>query len=164
MAERLKKLDLENDIPEHVNAIVMACLQKDPGKRPQSMRVIREWIESAEDAAEAETVAPATARQTQKLEASPPATTKKAPAGGSRKKWEYGILAVLAVIVGAALFFSSRVKIGTPIWEFETGGSVDSPPPSVLMARFTSGQMTTISMPSMARPEPRFGNLQREVR
>ncbi|MEE2714756.1 MAG: hypothetical protein VYD34_01975 [Verrucomicrobiota bacterium] len=41
---------------------------------------------------------------------------------------------------------------GAKLWEFETGGDV-APPPSALMARFTSGQMTNSSMPS--RPTPK---------
>ena len=38
-------------------------------------------------------------------------------------------------------------KSGVKLWEFETGGGVTPPPPSDLMARFTSGQMTKSSMP-----------------
>ena len=37
------------------------------------------------------------------------------------------------------------------------------PPPSVLMARFTSGHLTKSSMPSMARVGSSYGNLKREV-
>ena len=37
------------------------------------------------------------------------------------------------------------------------------PPPSDLMARFTSGQWTKSSMPSMARVGSSYGNLKREV-
>jgi hypothetical protein len=46
--KRLKELELVNDIPEYVGAIVMACLHKDPTQRPKSMREIREWIQTAE--------------------------------------------------------------------------------------------------------------------
>jgi len=62
MAERLKELNLENDIPEYVGAIVMACLNKHPSKRPQSMKVIRDCIEKGEDAAQV----PASAEESRK--------------------------------------------------------------------------------------------------
>ena len=54
-------------------------------------------------------------------------------------------------------------KSGVKLWEFETGGGVPPPPPSDLMARFTSGHMTTSSMPSMARVGSSYGNLKREI-
>ena len=54
-------------------------------------------------------------------------------------------------------------KTGVKIWEFETGGWIRSSPPLALMARFTSGHMTTSSMPSMVRLGSSYGNLKREV-
>ena len=56
MGLRLRELGRRNEIPEYVSAIVMACLQKDPGKRPQSMRVIREWIQEAEEGVREKTI------------------------------------------------------------------------------------------------------------
>jgi len=77
MGKRLRELGWRNEIPEYVGAIVMACLQKDPTQRPQSMRVIREWIQSAEETVEA----PAAAKETQVLKIAPTtATLKKAAA------------------------------------------------------------------------------------
>ena len=55
------------------------------------------------------------------------------------------------------------ISAGTKLWEFETGDTVGSPPPSALMARFTSGLRTTSSMPSMARLGSSYGNLKREI-
>ena len=55
-------------------------------------------------------------------------------------------------------------KTGVKLWEFETGNLCGPPPqPSALMARFTSGQGTKSSMPSMARLGSSYGNLKREV-
>jgi hypothetical protein len=45
MHERLADLELSNDIPSEVAAMVMACLAKEPGKRPQSARAILEWLD-----------------------------------------------------------------------------------------------------------------------
>ena len=55
-------------------------------------------------------------------------------------------------------------KTEVKLWEFETGDGVDSSPPSALMARFTSGQGTKSSMPSMARVGASYGNLKREIK
>jgi hypothetical protein len=67
-----------------VGAIVMACLQKDPARRPQSMRVIREWIQSGEEVAvEPEKVSLTSARETQRLDPTPLLATRKAATTGS---------------------------------------------------------------------------------
>ena len=44
MDERLAALGMRNDIPPEVAALIMACLAKEPGQRPQSARVVAEWI------------------------------------------------------------------------------------------------------------------------
>ena len=44
MDERLAFLQIENIVPPEVSAMVMACLAKEPGQRPQSARVVAEWI------------------------------------------------------------------------------------------------------------------------
>ena len=62
MVERLKELNLENDIPEYVDTIVMTCLKKDPAQRPQSMQAIRDWIGAGEDVVQA----PASAEESRK--------------------------------------------------------------------------------------------------
>ena len=59
------------------------------------------------------------------------------------------VLALIAMLIGIGcqttpqgINQTSKVPIGTTIWEFKTGGLCPPPPPSDLMARFTSGQMT----------------------
>jgi len=44
LAERLKELQLVNQVPDAVCAMIMACLAKDPETRPPSARSVEEWI------------------------------------------------------------------------------------------------------------------------
>ncbi|MGP8200042.1 MAG: serine/threonine-protein kinase [Limisphaerales bacterium] len=44
LSERLADLEVENDVPPAVAAMIMACLSKNPEKRPQSARAVADWI------------------------------------------------------------------------------------------------------------------------
>jgi len=45
LPERLADLEVENEVPPNVSAMIMACLSKDAEKRPQTARAVLEWIE-----------------------------------------------------------------------------------------------------------------------
>jgi serine/threonine protein kinase len=51
LSERLADLEVDNEVPPAVAAMIMACLAKDPEKRPQSARAVAEWIGLTESAA-----------------------------------------------------------------------------------------------------------------
>lgn len=44
LAERLADLELTNEIPGDVSALVMACLAKEPAQRPPSALAVAQWI------------------------------------------------------------------------------------------------------------------------
>jgi serine/threonine protein kinase len=44
MQDRLAALEIQNEIPPDAAALIMACLGKEPGQRPQSARMVAEWI------------------------------------------------------------------------------------------------------------------------
>jgi serine/threonine protein kinase len=48
ISERLRDFGLANPVPAQVAALIMACLAKEPEHRPQSARVIAEWIDLAD--------------------------------------------------------------------------------------------------------------------
>jgi hypothetical protein len=55
LSERLADLEVENDVPPAVADTIMACLSKDPEKRPQSARAVMEWLGATDS-----TILPAT--------------------------------------------------------------------------------------------------------
>ncbi|MDB6058077.1 MAG: hypothetical protein JWO95_1921 [Verrucomicrobiales bacterium] len=44
ITDRLEEFEIKNEIPRDVRALVMACLAKEPEKRPDSARAVAEWI------------------------------------------------------------------------------------------------------------------------
>jgi hypothetical protein len=44
VAERLAGLEIQNPVPGDVAALLMVCLAKEPGQRPQSARAVAGWI------------------------------------------------------------------------------------------------------------------------
>jgi serine/threonine protein kinase len=44
LGRRLRRFGLKNDVPPHIEALVMACLTKRPDRRPQTAAAILHWI------------------------------------------------------------------------------------------------------------------------
>ena len=94
VAQRLQEFGFTNEIPEYVSALVMACLAKNPDGRFQSMKAIREWIQS-EGAAK---------------EAIPRPSTKiiKEPARVKRITYTLATI-VAALIIGLGFWFTGQI-------------------------------------------------------
>jgi serine/threonine protein kinase/formylglycine-generating enzyme required for sulfatase activity len=48
LPERLRELEIKNDVPPEVGAVVLACLAKEPEQRPQSTAAVWTWLTSPE--------------------------------------------------------------------------------------------------------------------
>jgi len=84
MEDRLAELGMANDIPADAAALIMACLAKEPGQRPQSARAVAEWIGlELEAKPTTESLAAALFPQTS---ASPGAVVSGQPAGNVRSR------------------------------------------------------------------------------
>ena len=70
LSERLFELGLHNEVPDAVCAMIMACLSKDPAKRPSSAIAVEEWIGGVKTASGMPSSVPLTP-QTLGKEASP---------------------------------------------------------------------------------------------
>ncbi len=126
MEERLKELGASNDIPDYVGAMVMACLQKDPEKRPVSAAAIHKWIESKGKTASIsagqrvvweEGEQSATIRRPSSSSAPPIDSVLKGDGITQAKRSKvlaFGIAAaILAVVVGTAVIFHEPGKSGS---------------------------------------------------
>lgn len=119
MADRLAELELTNEIPPDVAAMVMACLAKEPGQRPQSARAVADWIGLSLDTdsklrslpeATSASASPAPARSVMSAIAA-----KAAALSTSVKKWRHcgwGVAAALALSGALGLYWAFQHRAG----------------------------------------------------
>ena len=126
--QRLKELQLQNEVPDFVSSMVMACLQKDPSMRPPTAGAVKKWIESEgqSDFAAVRQVQWQDAPMPTQVSAAPVATPASTPtlyAKASRvvsdwlptakrkKVLAYGAAAaVMAILIGTATWWTGRPK------------------------------------------------------
>ena len=85
--QRLLDLELTNDIPPAVGALVLACLAKEPSRRPQSARDVLQWLDAVEAggapssgaAASIDGISPTTPSVDSPSSARPPTSSTDAP-------------------------------------------------------------------------------------
>ena len=160
--ERLKEFGINNEVPDYVAAMVMACLQKDPAKRPQSAGTIRDWIKTQGisdmlgsqawgnqesqagsggpavlpgQKAMPQEAPPADSLETGQVEAALTPTTRKAKTTKRKKIRAYGVAAALAVIgIMAAVFWGKSDKQESEKQAWLTNGQISpaKTPPAAL--------------------------------
>jgi serine/threonine protein kinase len=116
MAHRLADLELANEIPAEVEAMVMACLAKEPEQRPPNARAILDWLDTAANAPIAfGPLSMATSvEQTTTIDSTPPMEEAEAPilheterpaarTGRTSSRWWWVTAAVVGSVVAIAL-------------------------------------------------------------
>ena len=118
--ERLKELNLQNEVPDYVSAMVMACLHKDPAQRPPTVNAVKKWIETegkadfvaVKQVAWEETPMPTQAGVAPVApQAAPKVKGDWIPAAQRKKVLAYGaVAAVIVILIGTATWWTSRPK------------------------------------------------------
>ena len=111
MDERLAASGMQNDIPPDAALLIMACLAKEPEQRPQSARMVAEWIgvemvakPSQESLAAA--FFPQTPASPAEVAASEAAGNIRSVPSGNGRKWA---MVGIVVLVAAGAFWLGKV-------------------------------------------------------
>jgi hypothetical protein len=145
IADRLQVLQIRNDVPASVAAMIMACLAKEREQRPPSAVAVAEWIGLD--------IAPKTSgKHLAGLEIPPVEEDQPAPepqSGGS-KTWLLAVAVLAAVVVAAIL-----------VWRFRPhhqakAAAASMPKPPAAAASIPSNRAAAISVPApAATPAPK---------
>jgi uncharacterized delta-60 repeat protein len=106
--ERLAALQSPNDVPSGVAAMIMACLAKDPLKRPQSASAVAEWIGS--DGKESTPVPALASTVFSAPKASPP--EEEPPNDGA---WRWVAVVGALVCIGLVFWFMRPAPPSPPV-------------------------------------------------
>ncbi len=123
ISHRLVELHFSNPVPSEIAALIMACLSKDPAKRPQTARAVADWIRSGATKEPVETPvldaskapeakepvrgeAPATAEPKSAKAAS--GATETVLSWSRRNRWRLAIAVVVVLILGLGWFARHR--------------------------------------------------------
>jgi serine/threonine protein kinase len=146
MEDRLAELGMQNDIPPEAAALVMACLAKEPGQRPQRARVVAEWIGlELETKPSVESLAAALLPQrpsvSEAAAVEPAGEGRSRPSGYGRKLAAVGIVAlVMAVAFWLRKDILRRDHSNAPV---TTTASAQTPETEAEQARSTPTPSTT---------------------
>ncbi len=133
LEERLADLELTNDIPPDVAALVMACLGKDAAQRPQSARAVAEWIGlKVESEPRGESLASELASGPAEVDAvavEPRHELIEARLSQRWRYWEWAVGVMLVLLVGSLAAWKLFLTPGRSLTK-PAGGQVSSAPPA----------------------------------